>query len=51
MKAILTHDSSTILTRKKANIQDPEVKKLAQEIIKSQEEEIAQMKEILERMK
>jgi uncharacterized protein (DUF305 family) len=51
MKAMIPHHSSAILTSKEANIQDPEVKKLAQEIIKSQEEEIAQMKEILERMK
>ena len=29
---------------KKANIQDPDVKKLSEEIIKAQEEEIAEMK-------
>jgi len=51
MKAMIPHHSSAILTSKEANIKDPEVKKLAEEIIKSQEEEIAQMKKILERMK
>ena len=50
MKAMIPHHSSAILTSKYANIKDPEVKKLAEEIIKAQEEEIAQMKKILERM-
>ncbi len=47
---MIPHHSQAILTSQKADIQDPEVKMLAQEIIKAQEEEIAQMKEILERM-
>ena len=51
MKAMIPHHSSAILTSQNANIKDPEVKKLAEEIIKSQEEEIAQMKKILERMR
>lgn len=50
MKAMIPHHSSAILTSEKANIKDPEVKKLAEEIIKAQEEEIAQMKKVLERM-
>lgn len=50
MKAMIPHHSSAILTSKNADISDPEVKKLAKEIIKSQEEEIAQMKAILDRM-
>ena len=50
MKAMIPHHSSAILTSKNADIKDPEVRKLAQEIIKAQEEEIAQMKSILERM-
>ena len=50
MKAMIPHHSSAILTSKNANIKDPEVKKLSEQIIKSQEEEIAQMKAILERM-
>lgn len=51
MKAMIPHHSSAILTSKYANIKDPEVKKLSEEIIKTQEEEIAQMEAILERMK
>lgn len=51
MKAMIPHHSSAILTSKYANIKDPEVKKLAEEIIRSQEEEIAQMEAILNRMK
>lgn len=44
MKAMIPHHSSAILTSKKANIEDPDVKKLSEEIIKAQEEEIAEMK-------
>ena len=44
MKAMIPHHSSAILTSKKANIQDPDVKKLSEEINKAQEEEIAEMK-------
>lgn len=51
MKAMIPHHSSAILNSKKANIQDPEVKKLAEQIIESQEKEIAEMKGILDRMK
>ena len=51
MKAMIPHHSSAIMVSKHANLQDPEVKKLSEEIIKSQEEEIAQMKAILQRMK
>jgi uncharacterized protein (DUF305 family) len=50
MKAMIPHHSSAILTSENADISDPEVKKLAQEIIKAQEEEIAQMKKMLERL-
>lgn len=50
MKAMIPHHSSAILTSEEANLSDPEVKQLAEEIIKSQIEEIAQMKKILERM-
>jgi len=50
MKAMIPHHSSAILTSKKASINDPEVRQLADTIIKSQEEEIAQMQEILKRM-
>lgn len=51
MKAMIPHHSSAILTSKNANIRDPEVRQLSDSIIKSQEEEISQMKSILKRMK
>ena len=51
LKAMIPHHSSAILTSQEAALEDPEVKSLAEEIIRSQEEEIAQMKAILERMK
>lgn len=50
MKAMIPHHSSAIMTSKNASIQDPEVKKLADQIISSQEEEISKMKAILERL-
>ncbi len=51
MKGMIPHHSSAILFSKHATLTDPEVKKLSQEIIRSQEQEIAQMKAILERTK
>jgi len=51
MKAMIPHHSSAIMVSKHANIKDPEVRKLADSIIASQEREIAQMEGILERMK
>lgn len=51
MKAMIPHHSSAIMTSKNANIKDTEVRKLSDSIIKSQEEEIAQMKIILNRLK
>lgn len=50
MKAMIPHHSSAILTSTRANISDPEARELANQIIKSQREEIAQMKAMLERM-
>ncbi len=50
MKGMIPHHSSAIMTSKNAAIKDPEVRKLADSIIKSQEEEIRQMKAILARM-
>ncbi len=50
MKAMIPHHSSAIMVSKHANIKDPEVKQLSKQIIKSQEEEIAQMEAILDRM-
>jgi uncharacterized protein (DUF305 family) len=51
MKAMIPHHSSAIMVSKHANIKDPEVRKLADSIIASQEREIAQMENILRRMK
>lgn len=51
MMAMIPHHSSAILTSKNAEIKDPEVKRLSQQIIQSQEEEITQMKTILRRLK
>lgn len=51
MKAMIPHHSSAIMTSKNANIKDPEVRKLADSIIASQEREIAQMEAILKRMR
>jgi uncharacterized protein (DUF305 family) len=50
MNAMIPHHSSAILTSKHANIKDPEVRQLADQIIKSQLQEIAQMKRILARL-
>ena len=50
MKAMIPHHSSAIMVSKHANIQDPEVKKLSEQIIKLQEEEITQMKAAIERL-
>jgi uncharacterized protein (DUF305 family) len=41
---MIPHHSIAILTSKRADIKDPEVRKLADEIIKAQEEEIAVLK-------
>lgn len=50
MQAMIPHHSSAILTSKHASIKDPEVKKLSESIIESQEREIEQMKKVLSRM-
>jgi uncharacterized protein (DUF305 family) len=50
MKAMIPHHSSAIMTSRHANIKDPEVKRLSEQIIKSQEEEIAEMKRVLARL-
>lgn len=50
MKGMIPHHSSAILTSENANIKDPEVRKLADEIIKSQRKEIAEMKAMLKRL-
>lgn len=51
MQAMIPHHSSAILVSSEANLKDPEVQKLARDIIDAQKREIAQMKAILARMK
>lgn len=50
MKAMIPHHSIAILTSERADIQDPEVKKLAEDIIKAQEREIKEMKVMIKRL-
>ena len=44
MEGMIPHHSIAILTSKRANISDPRVRELADEIIKAQNKEIAEMK-------
>lgn len=50
MKAMIPHHSIAILTSKRADIKDPEVRKLADDIIEAQEKEIAEMKLMIKRL-
>lgn len=50
MKAMIPHHSSAIMVSKHANIKDPEVKKLSDGIIASQEKEITEMNQMIERL-
>ena len=50
MRAMIPHHSISILTSKNADISDPEVKKLADDIIKAQEREITEMKKMIRRL-
>lgn len=50
MRAMIPHHSIAILTSKRADIKDPQVRKLADDIIKAQEEEIAEMKALIRRL-
>ena len=50
MKAMIPHHSIAILTSKRADIKDPEVRKLADEIIQAQEKEITEMKAFIKRL-
>jgi len=50
MKAMIPHHSSAILTSSRANIKDPEVKELADDIVAAQEKEIAQIKAMISRL-
>ena len=47
MKAMIPHHSIAILTSERANIEDPRARELADEIIQTQKEEIAEMKSII----
>ena len=50
MKAMIPHHSIAILTSERADIQDPEVKKLAEDIIEAQRKEIEEMKAMIKRL-
>lgn len=50
MKAMIPHHSIAVLTSERADIKDPEVKKLAEDIIKAQRKEIQQMKNMINRL-
>ena len=47
MKAMIPHHSIAILTSERANISDPRVRELADAIIETQREEIAEMKALI----
>ena len=47
MKAMIPHHSIAILTSERAEISDPRVRELADEIIKAQREEIAEMERLI----
>lgn len=51
LEAMIPHHSIAILTSKRADIEDPEVKKLAEDIIRAQEKEIKEMKAMIRRLK
>lgn len=50
MKAMIPHHSIAILTSNRADLKDPKVKKLADEIIAAQEREIKEMKRLIKRL-
>ena len=50
MKAMIPHHSSAILVSKHANIKDPAVNKLSEDIIKAQEKEIAEMEALIKKL-
>ena len=51
LRSMIPHHGAAILMVEKASLNDPEIKKLAQDIITAQEAEIAQMKAMLKQMK
>ena len=50
MKAMIPHHSIAILTSERADIKDPEVKQLANDIIEAQRKEIGEMKAMIKRL-
>ena len=50
MKGMIPHHSIAILTSERADIKDPEVKKLAESIISAQKKEIEDMKTMIKRL-
>ena len=50
MKAMIPHHSIAILTSERAHIRDPRVRRLADEIIRSQRREITEMTALIEEM-
>ena len=50
MKAMIPHHSSAILTSSYAELSDPEVRKLAEEIIEAQKKEIAEMNALIRKL-
>lgn len=50
MKAMIPHHSIAILTSERADLNDPEVKQLAKEIIEAQKKEIEEMKKMIKRL-
>jgi len=51
LKSMIPHHSSAILMCEQANIEDQEILELCDSIIQSQQQEINQMKKILDRMR
>lgn len=51
LKSMIPHHAAAILMAGKANIKDPEIKKLTEDIISSQQAEIEQMKAKLKEMR
>ncbi|SEM32214.1 DUF305 domain-containing protein [Chryseobacterium taichungense] len=51
LKAMIPHHSSAIMTSRNADIKDPEVRKLADSIIKSQQREIDEMNRMIKRLR
>ncbi len=51
MQAMIPHHSIAILASERADIKDPRVRKLADEIIEAQEREIKEMKALIEELK